>query len=63
VEWRYTLEKPADNWTNPAFNDTWWNTDSAGFGAEGTPGADGAHQVGDARDLDAQELNLSVTTQ
>jgi hypothetical protein len=39
VEWRYTLEKPADNWTNPAFNDTWWNTDSAGFGSEGTPGA------------------------
>jgi len=39
VEWRYTTEKPADNWTTVAFNDTWWNTDSAGFGSEEMPGA------------------------
>jgi len=39
VDWRYTFEKPVDNWMAPAFNDTWWNTDTAGFGTEGTPGA------------------------
>jgi hypothetical protein len=39
VDWRYTTEKPDATWTQAAFNDTWWNTDTAGFGTEGTPGA------------------------
>ncbi|HEV8605675.1 MAG TPA: glycoside hydrolase family 2 TIM barrel-domain containing protein [Tepidisphaeraceae bacterium] len=39
IDWRYVIEKPADNWTSPDFNDTWWTTATAGFGTEGTPGA------------------------
>jgi hypothetical protein len=34
VFWRYTTEKPAENWMTVDFNDTWWNTDAAGFGTE-----------------------------
>ena len=30
--WRYTLEKPAANWTAPDFNDANWQTGVAGFG-------------------------------
>ena len=30
--WRYTLEKPAENWRAPAFDDADWKTGVAGFG-------------------------------
>ena len=39
VVWRYTLEKPADDWMKPAFDDTAWKAGPAGFGTAGTPGA------------------------
>jgi hypothetical protein len=39
AEWRYTTEKPADDWFKPEFNDTTWKTGKGGFGTEGTPGA------------------------
>ncbi len=38
-EWRYTLEKPADGWEQPEFDDSAWKSGPAGFGAKGTPGA------------------------
>ncbi len=37
--WRYTLAKPADAWTQPAFDDTAWKEGPAGFGTPKTPGA------------------------
>jgi hypothetical protein len=39
IEWRYTFEKPADDWFKPEFDDRSWQTGPAGFGTEGTPGA------------------------
>src|SRR5207237_4537844 len=39
VEWKYTLEKPAERWMANAFDDSSWKTGAAGFGTEGTPGA------------------------
>ena len=39
VTWRYTLEKPADDWTKPGFNASAWREGRAGFGTRGTPGA------------------------
>src|SRR5262249_5468236 len=37
--WRYTLEKPADNWFKPDFADQDWKEGVGGFGTKGTPGA------------------------
>ncbi|MCC6125829.1 MAG: glycoside hydrolase family 2 [Pirellulales bacterium] len=37
--WRYTFEKPADDWLQPAFDDSAWKTGPGGFGTEKTPGA------------------------
>src|SRR5262249_1578973 len=37
--WRYTFEKPADDWASPGFDDSNWKEGPAGFGTEGTPGA------------------------
>ncbi|MFA0773378.1 MAG: hypothetical protein KEFWMYNX_001400, partial [Candidatus Fervidibacter sp.] len=37
--WRYTTERPPDNWMQPAFDDSRWRTGKSGFGTEGTPGA------------------------
>jgi len=39
IAWRYTTEKPADDWFNVSFDDTSWKTGDGGFGTRGTPGA------------------------
>jgi len=39
AEWKYTTDKPADDWAKPDFDDSAWKTGKAGFGSEGTPGA------------------------
>lgn len=36
--WSYTDTKPAEDWTEPRFNDEDWKRGHAGFGARGTPG-------------------------
>jgi len=36
--WRYTLEKPAEGWAAPDFDDSGWPLGQAGFGRQGTPG-------------------------
>jgi hypothetical protein len=38
VTWRYSLEEPPANWTDPDFDDSTWKTAPAGFGTQGTPG-------------------------
>lgn len=37
--WRYTTEKPADNWFQPAFDASAWQQGPSGFGTPGTPSA------------------------
>jgi hypothetical protein len=37
--WRYTTERPADDWTKPEFDAGAWKEGPAGFGTRGTPGA------------------------
>jgi hypothetical protein len=37
--WRYTIDKPADGWFKPDFNDLLWKSGPGGFGTHGTPGA------------------------
>jgi len=39
LAWRYTLDKPADGWTKPGFDDAGWKEAPGGFGTHGTPGA------------------------
>jgi hypothetical protein len=39
ITWRYTLEKPAETWFQPGFDDSAWKQGPAGFGTDGTPGA------------------------
>jgi hypothetical protein len=39
ISWRYTLEKPPDDWFKPSFDDSRWKQGPAGFGTAGTPGA------------------------
>jgi hypothetical protein len=38
-QWRYTTDKPADNWNQMDFNDSAWSVGLGGFGTKGTPGA------------------------
>jgi hypothetical protein len=38
LEWRYTTDKPAEEWMKPGFDDSGWETGVAGFGTK-TPGA------------------------
>ncbi len=37
--WRYTFNKPADDWTKPGYDDRDWKEGPGGFGTKGTPGA------------------------
>ena len=37
--WRYTTQKPADDWFKPAFDASPWQEGKSGFGVQGTPGA------------------------
>jgi hypothetical protein len=37
--WRYTTERPADDWIADDYDDEPWQTGPGGFGTEGTPGA------------------------
>ena len=39
VTWRYTTEKPPDNWFKPDFDAVAWAEGPGGFGTRGTPGA------------------------
>jgi hypothetical protein len=39
IAWRYTTQKPPDDWFKPAFDASAWNQGNAGFGTRGTPGA------------------------
>ena len=39
LEWRWTAEKPPENWFEPSFDDSSWRLGKAGFGTTGTPGA------------------------
>ncbi len=38
-EWEYTLDKPAGNWFEIAFDDSKWKKGPGGFGTRGTPGS------------------------
>ena len=37
--WRYTVQKPADDWIKPGFDASGWKEGPGTFGTEGTPGA------------------------
>ena len=37
--WRYTLERPGEEWIDPGFDDSAWPYGPGGFGTSGTPGA------------------------
>ncbi len=39
AQWRYTTERPPENWMQPEFNDSDWRIGTSGFGRHGTPGA------------------------
>ncbi|HZJ14419.1 MAG TPA: hypothetical protein VFD27_05180, partial [Chthoniobacteraceae bacterium] len=39
VTWRFTFEKPADDWMTPAFNEASWKSGPGGFGTAETPGS------------------------
>ncbi|MBB5351837.1 hypothetical protein HNR46_002076 [Haloferula luteola] len=37
IQWNYTLERPADDWMKPGFDDKGWRKGTAGFGSDSTP--------------------------
>ena len=37
--WRYTTERPPEDWIRPEFDDSAWRIGRSGFGQHGTPGA------------------------
>lgn len=39
TKWRYTMEKPSENWFKPEFDAANWSEGLGGFGSEGTPGS------------------------
>ena len=39
LPWRYTTDKPADDWMKKDFDDAKWQEGPGGFGTRGTPGA------------------------
>jgi hypothetical protein len=39
VMWRYTVEKPSDDWSKVDFDASGWKEARGGFGTKGTPGA------------------------
>ncbi|MFH1024754.1 MAG: DUF4965 domain-containing protein [Planctomycetota bacterium] len=39
ITWRYTIQKPGDDWFKPGFDDAAWKQGLSGFGTQGTPGA------------------------
>ena len=39
TQWRYTLDRPSEDWTKPGFDDATWKTGAGGFGTRGTPAA------------------------
>ena len=39
VLWRFTLDRPEDDWSRAAFDDSAWSLAPGGFGTAGTPGA------------------------
>lgn len=39
VVWKYTMNEPKGDWSNPDFDDSSWEEGIGGFGAPGTPGA------------------------
>ena len=38
VVWRYTIERPEGDWTQPGYDDRQWKESSGAFGTSGTPG-------------------------
>jgi len=38
IAWRYTTDKPGDDWFKPEHDDKAWKEGPAGFGTKGTPG-------------------------
>jgi hypothetical protein len=39
IPWRFTFQKPPDDWYQPVFDDAAWQEGIGGFGTKGTPGA------------------------
>jgi beta-galactosidase/beta-glucuronidase len=64
AQWHYTLDKPADDWTKPAFDDSAWKQGPGGFGTAGTPGAVigttwNTHDIWLRREIDLPETKLA----
>lgn len=59
--WKYTFDKPADDWFGEKFDDNAWKSGEAGFGTANTPGAV-VKTVWDGKDIwIRQEFTLNVS--